>query len=86
VKSHVDEKIGSLDKFFDNTFNCDVTVGMTTHHHHKGNVYEAKVNLEVPGSLIRAEAVSDDLYKAINEVKDELQREIKKYNGKLQGR
>ena len=39
--------------------------------------------MNVPGKLLRAESVSDDLYKAINEVKDDLQRQIKRYKEKL---
>lgn len=83
IKSYVDEKVGTLTKFFDNVQNVDVTIGVTTNHHQKGDVYEAKINFEVPGDLLRAESVTDDLYKSINDAIDDLEREIKKYKEKM---
>ena len=38
--------------------------------------------MKVPNQLLRAESVQDDLYKAINEVKDDMQRQLKKYKEK----
>jgi len=82
IKEHINGKIGGLDKFFDNILDARVDIGLTSKHHKKGDIYRAEVNLRVPGKLLRAEAVTDDLYKSINQVKDELQREIKRYKEK----
>lgn len=82
IKDYVTTKVSSLDKFYNGILEARVEVGMTTNHHQKGDIFRAEVNLRVPGNLIRAEAVSDDLYKSINQVKDELQRQLKKYKGK----
>lgn len=54
----------------------------TTGHHKKGNIFKAEVNIQVPGKLIRASTEEWDLCAAIDKVKDELQREIKKYKEK----
>jgi len=86
IKDYVNEKINGLDKFFDQILEARVDVGLTTKHHQKGNIFRAEVNLEVPQKhIIRAEAEREDLYMAINEVKDELQRQIKKYKEKMRG-
>ena len=85
IKAYVNEKIGGLEKYFDKILEARVEVGMTTHHHQKGDIFRAEVNLVVPKTLIRAEAVSDDLYKAINEVKENLKIEINKYKEKMRG-
>ena len=86
IKDYVNEKIGGLEKFFDQILEARVDVGLTTKHHQKGNIFRAEVNLEVPQKhIIRAEAEREDLYMAINEVKDELQRQIKKYKEKMRG-
>ncbi|MCX6745911.1 MAG: ribosome-associated translation inhibitor RaiA [Candidatus Parcubacteria bacterium] len=86
IKDYVNEKIGGLEKFFDQILVARVEVGLTTKHHQKGNIFRAEVNLEVPQKyIIRAEAEREDLYMAINQVKDELQRQIKKYKEKMRG-
>lgn len=58
--------------------------GKTTKHHQKGMVFRAEMQI---GGLagkksVRAESTNTDLRLAIDEVKDELQRILKKYKGK----
>ncbi|MFA6593862.1 MAG: ribosome-associated translation inhibitor RaiA [Candidatus Buchananbacteria bacterium] len=83
IETAINDKIGGLAKYFDNIIGCEVEVGKTTEHHHKGEIFRAEVNLEVPKKVIRAEAESDDLYKSINEVKDKMKVEIMKYKETL---
>jgi len=86
IKDYVNEKIGGLEKFFDQILEAKVEVGLTTKHHQKGKIFRAETNLEVPQKhIIRAEAEREDLYMAINEVKDELQIQLKKYKEKMRG-
>ncbi len=86
IKDYVNEKIGSLEKFYDGILLARVDVGLTTKHHQKGNIFRAEVNLDVPQKyVLRAEAKKEDLYMAINEVKDELQRQLKKFKEKKRG-
>jgi len=90
----VQEKIGELEKFL-GVFGSEdliagekekvelwVEIGKTTKHHLKGDVFRAEVQLYLPKKSLRAEAINVDLRTAINEAKDELQREIKQYKGK----
>lgn len=83
IKDYVFDKVGSLDKFFDRVDQADVEVGKTTNHHQKGDVFFCEINLSVPKTLLRAREELDDLYKAINKAKDRMQRELKKYKGKM---
>jgi putative sigma-54 modulation protein len=86
IKDYVNEKVGSLEKFFDQALIARVDVGLTTKHHQKGNIFRAEINLEVPQKhLLRAESVKDDLYIAINDAREELERQIKKYKEKMRG-
>lgn len=85
IKDYVNEKIGGLDKYFEGILAARVEVGLTSKHHQKGNIFRAEVNLEVPQQLLRAEATKDDLYIAINEVKEELKGQITKYKEKMRG-
>ena len=93
LKVWVEKKIGEIEKFlvdfgsrkyFKEKPNLEIKVeiGKTTRHHLKGEVFRAEAQLCLPKQIIRAEAVSEDLRDAINQVKDELQREVKRYKGK----
>lgn len=88
------KKIESLDKFTQNVgedaqrgnppIECWAEVERTTRHHKTGDIFRAEAQIRLPGaSRVRAEAVSWDLHQAIDEVKDELQRQLKRYKGKM---
>ena len=85
IEQAVNEKIGGLSKYFDNIIGCEVEVGKTTEHHHKGDIFFTEINLEVPKKVIRAVAQTDDLYKSINEAKEKMKVEIMKYKEMLRG-
>lgn len=78
IKQYVDKKLASLDKLTEKYSPCDaaVEVGKTSQHHQKGDVFYAEVNLAIPGANLRATATKDDLYAAIDEIKDELKRQL----------
>ncbi|MBT4722510.1 ribosome-associated translation inhibitor RaiA [Candidatus Falkowbacteria bacterium] len=79
IRSHVEEKLGGLDKYFNNIVQADVEVGKTTKGQNKGNLYFCEVNVSVPNKLLRYRKEFDDLYKAINDAKKGIQNEIVKY-------
>lgn len=59
-----------------------VEVARETRHHKKGDIFKAEVIILLPGKKLVAESRRDDLRKAITEVKEELQRELRKYKTK----
>jgi len=82
IKKAIEEKIASLDKFIlhiNTPVEAFVEVAIETGHHRKGKVYYAEANIKVPGKIIRSEAREENIYRAINTVKDELQLLLKKY-------
>ncbi|MCK4781905.1 ribosome-associated translation inhibitor RaiA [Candidatus Parcubacteria bacterium] len=83
INEYIGIKIGSLEKFIKaSPWEVWVEVGKTTHHHHKGQVFRAEVQLKLPGKGLRVESIKDDIHLAIDEVKDELQRKLKQYQEK----
>lgn len=79
----IEQKIGGLDKFLkkfhpENVL-ARVDVGRSTRHHRHGNVYHVDVTLLLPGGTVRAADDDEDVRKAIDAVKEKLQREIKKF-------
>lgn len=81
IKAAVVEELSTLDDRIErwgDSASADVEVGKTTSHHHKGEIFRAEVNLQIPGKLIRAEEENEDLYVAIKDVVGTLERELKK--------
>ena len=87
IKDYLNEKIGGLEKFkqgLNGSVIARAEVGTTTAHHRQGKIFRAEVNLNVPKGnqkVLRAVAERENLFEAIDEVKDKLQRELKKYRG-----
>lgn len=80
LASYLQERLDSCDKFVpdDVAVICEVELARTTEHHKQGNIYYAEVNLEVDGTPYRATATAESLHEAIDEVKDDLQRELRR--------
>ena len=83
IKKYIEEKISPIEKFLETSseMKADFEIEKLPHHK-KGKVFRAEVNVLLGGKLFRAEALKEDLYQAIVEVKDLLQREFKKFKGK----
>ena len=88
IRAFVEEKMNMVDKYFGEITPtmCQFEVDLVSHHHHKGDIFRAEVNLEVPGELLRVEKTEGDLYKAIDKVKEHLVEVVKKYKEKKIGR
>ena len=89
IKKAIEEKIATLDKFIpniDTPLEAFVEVALESRHHHKGKIYYAEANIKVPGKILRSEAEGENIYQAINEVKDELQRILKEYKKRIIGK
>lgn len=78
----VDKVMANLDKYanrFGEAVSADVELKKTTQHHHKGEIYEAEINVSVPQKgLIRANEKDEDLYAAIDKMEENISRELRK--------
>ena len=83
IKDYVDDKIGGLDKYFDNILEARVELELDNRHHRKGDVYRCEVNLRIPKKILRVEKNERNINKAIDKVKDHLREEVLKIKGKL---
>lgn len=86
LRSYAEEKITSLEKFFDGIQRASIDMGVRSHHHNKGNIYYAEVNLSIPGHILRVVKEESDLYKAIDKVKDHLKIDIEKMKEKMRAK
>ena len=81
IREYTMEKVQALEHYFDNIQNADVEIGLDSQN--KAKPFFAEVNLAVPGKLIRVRKNSEDLYKAIDKVKDHMKVELDKLKGKM---
>ena len=83
IESYVYKKVSSLAKFLKNIDSsvqeARVEIGKPSGHHRKGKVFYAEINLRLPGKLLRAASKNWDLMTAIDDAKDEMQIQIKRY-------
>lgn len=85
LKDYAEEKVGGLKKFLEdidlggNRVVARIELAKTTQHHQQGDIYKAEVNLQLPKKMFRSVVESDDIYKAIDNVKDELKIMINEY-------
>lgn len=84
ISDYVEKKIGVLEKIIAKDLEAlaEIEVGKTSHHHNKGDVFRAEVNLTMGDKQLRSVAVENDLYKAIDKVKDGIVREVKNAKGR----
>ncbi len=85
IRNYFQEKMNMLEKYLGDVevINCDVEIEKAVGGQHKGEIFRAEVNLQVPREILRVEKTEKDLYKAIDKVKDHLELIIKKYKEKL---
>jgi putative sigma-54 modulation protein len=84
IKDYATEKLGKVATILDDIEPADVRLdlGKPSNHHHKGDIFRAEVNLQIPGGMIRAESETIDLYAAIDEAVDRLRAQVVKWKEK----
>jgi ribosomal subunit interface protein len=76
ISDYIDKRINTLQKFFNEEALANVEVGKTTRHHRAGDVFRAEVHILSGKEEYYAAAEKDDLYAAIDEMKDEVVHEL----------
>ena len=82
IEEYADKRLSALDRFVspqDESVSCVVELGKTTRHHKSGDFFRAEVNLHIAGRDLYAVSEKDDLYAAIDEVKDEIVQQVTSY-------
>ncbi|PIP34725.1 ribosomal subunit interface protein [Candidatus Falkowbacteria bacterium CG_4_10_14_0_2_um_filter_41_15] len=84
IANYINEKLEMVEKYLNHVkvLNCDFEIEKSIGSQHKGDIFRAEINLQVPGEILRVEKTESDLYKAIDKVKDHLTEVVKKYKEK----
>ena len=91
VEAKIREKVEKLERFSDDIISCRVVVEPAHRHHHKGNLYHARIDLVVPGNELVANRENDvnhaheDIYVAIRDAFDAMRRQLEDYERRRRG-
>lgn len=80
LRDVTNKKLSKLDKYFQE----DIVGNVTFSSEKNRKIIEVTINL--PGTIIRAEESTDDMYVSIDKAVDILERQIRKYKTRLQKR
>ncbi|MFC4779732.1 ribosome hibernation-promoting factor, HPF/YfiA family [Eubacterium multiforme] len=77
LREMVEKKVSKLDKYFESNVSAKATLSVQKNRH--------RVEIAIPfnGVLLRAEEITDDMYKSIDKVQEKLVRQIRKQRTKL---
>ena len=90
IHDYVEKKVTNLGKLLTEIEERDgevivlFSVSKTTHHHKGGEVFHADCSINIKGKKFYSSVNKQDLYEAIDEVKEDLFREITKNKDRKQ--
>ena len=90
AEGHIRERVQRLERRFDRITSCHVYVASPHRQHRKGNPYEVRIELRVPGTeLVVANQpgdvhAHDDLYIAVRDAFAAMESQLEEWKGKVQ--
>lgn len=82
IKKHIEEKIGKLNKYFENPEDIETTINVKI----RNNEQTIEVTVPTKKFTLRAEESHDDLYAAVDLVLDKLEGQLRKHKTKINDR
>lgn len=85
IEADIRAKARKLDQFYDHIVSCRVLVEASHRHHHKGNLYRIRIEIEVPDKELVVtrdpgdEHAHEDIYVAIRDAFDAARRQVQDY-------
>ncbi|MDY6943868.1 MAG: ribosome-associated translation inhibitor RaiA [Pseudomonadota bacterium] len=92
IQAAVQAKIDKLERLFDGIIGCRVMIEAPHQHHHKGKIYHIRIDLTVPGAELvvnrdpGAHHAHEDIYVAIRDAFNAMNRQLEDYARKLRGK
>ena len=77
IRRHAEEKLTKLQRYFDIIHSVEVTASLVRNWH------VVEITVHADGVLLRGEEKSPDMYTSIDQVVEKIERQLKKYKGKL---
>lgn len=80
------EKTAMLDEYYNRIISCHVIVDAPHRHHHKGLLYDVRIDLTVPGAeLVIKREPNEDIYVAIRDAFDAARRQLEDFARRQRG-
>ena len=79
ISNYLNKRLRKIEKFLPrdrDSFIIDVELGKTTNHHQAGDIFRAEINIHIGNRTFRAVSEQPDLFSAIDDMKDEIRREL----------
>ncbi len=78
ISEYTEKRLNKIAKFLDDdpATQCDIELAKTTEHHKKGDIFKAEIHIVGSGKNLYATAEREDLYAAIDAVRDEILQEL----------
>ncbi|MBW2029432.1 MAG: ribosome-associated translation inhibitor RaiA [Deltaproteobacteria bacterium] len=80
LKVYAEEKLSKINKYIDAPIEAHVVLGVEKFRH------QADVTLSVNGTKIKAVEETDDMYSAIDQVMDKIEKQVKRHRSKIRKR
>lgn len=80
IRAYVEDKIGKLDKYFNDGHEVTAYVNLKVYSEKRAKV---EVTLPAKNVTLRAEDTSQDMYSSIDFVEEKLERQIRKYKTRM---
>jgi ribosomal subunit interface protein len=79
ISDYVEKNLSGIKKLLesDTTAQCDLELAKTTNHHKHGDIFKAEIHIVAKETNIYSSVEKEDLYAAIDEVRDEVIQTIK---------
>lgn len=91
IEAKVTERAEKLDHYYEHIMSCRVIIEAPHHHHHKGNLYNVRIDLKVPGEEITVRGKPDlhraneDIYVVIRDAFNAARRQLEDYARRRRG-
>lgn len=91
VEAKVRERTEKLERFFSDMMSCRVVVEAGHKHHHKGNTYQVRIIVKVPGAELIVgrdpgqHQAHEDVYVAVRDAFDAMERKLEDHARRVRG-
>ena len=91
IEARVRERVEKLNRFYDRLVSCRVSIEAPHKQHQKGNIYEVRIDMSVPGDELvvsqgphrpQEKYHDPDLYTILNEAFDVAERQLKDFKAR----
>ncbi|WP_436860139.1 ribosome hibernation-promoting factor, HPF/YfiA family [Staphylococcus caeli] len=83
IRNYIEEKIGKLERYFNDVPNATAHVKVKTYHN---SATKIEVTIPLKNVTLRAEERHDDLYAGIDLINSKLERQVRKYKTRVNRR